>query len=97
MEKAWKEEDTWASYFVRAFFDNHDLIALEESNREVYYLKGTEGRTKIQERDVYMVYRLLQLCQIINKRKRVVVIIAWCCTLARNAAFVECRRHWFYS
>jgi len=21
----------------------------------------------------------------------------WCCAFARNAAFVECRRHWFYS
>jgi pheromone shutdown protein TraB len=52
-----------------------DLIALEESHREVHYPKGNEGRTKIQERDVYIVCRLLQLCQMIIKPKRVVVII----------------------
>jgi hypothetical protein len=57
MEQAWKEEDIWAVYFVRALFDNQDLIALEESHREVHYPKGNEGRTKIQERDVYIVCR----------------------------------------
>jgi hypothetical protein len=76
MEKAWKEEFIYlGGLFCSSILRQpQDLIALEESHREVHYPKGNEGRTKIQERHVYMVCRLLQLCQII-KPKRVVVII----------------------
>jgi hypothetical protein len=59
MEQAWKEEDIYLGGLFGSSIlrQPQDLIALEESHREVHYPKGNEGRTKIQERDVYIVCR----------------------------------------
>ena len=77
LKKAWKEQDSWAGFIMHGIVDNHDLLAscgLTDDCCDMQFPAGTEMRVLVQERDIYMVCKLLQIRQT-EKFRRVVVIV----------------------
>lgn len=76
-DKAWEEQKTWADFIMRGIVDNEYCIALSIFTSEwadMQYPPGTEMRIILQERDIYMTCKLIQLCQS-GKFDRIVVLV----------------------
>jgi pheromone shutdown protein TraB len=74
INNAWDERESLSDYILRAYYENeayHAFLCLQDY---VQFPAGTYNRIVVQERDIYMVCKLIQLCQMYQIDRVVFVV-----------------------
>jgi len=73
--QAWKTQDSFNDFLVHAFVENADITArLWPQPTDIHFPEGTVNHVLVQERDIFMVCKLIQTCRVLKPRHIVAIV-----------------------